>query len=229
MRLLLSGLTLLVAASALSPVGNAAAPKPPDYTAATVVFRDDVDPEGGVDAIRSDGLGAYVNGGSRGLVVRMYTCPDCSQDLTIGTFSSGRTIAFDYRNKVDGSGSGPTGTMNDNAFVNVRAIAAMGIGEIRTTKASFNTAVGYFRWLGSPYPAGGSVTGDPYGSQAVVVERTSQTTWEVHTPVPPDTQIAPGYTAGDLNVLLKDGRRGTLVPVGNYHMPFGLTVTCTCP
>ena len=152
-----------------------------------------------------------------------------SQDLTIGTFSSGRTLYFDYSDKVPGSGSGPTGVMYDNAFVNIRAIAAMGIGEIRTTKASFNTAVGYFRWLGSPVPTGGSVSGGPFNSQAVVVERTSAQTWEVYTPVPPDTVIAPGYTAGDRNVLLKSVKN-TLTSIGNYHMPFGLIVTCTtCP
>ena len=152
-----------------------------------------------------------------------------SQDLTIGTFSSGRTLYFDYSEKVAGSGTGPTGVMYDNAFVNIRAIANMGIGEKRTTKASFNTAIGYLRWLGSPVPAGGSVSGEPYGSQAVVVHRTNAYNWEIYTPVPADNAIAPGYTAGDANVLLK-AVKNTLTPIGNYHMAFGLTVTCTtCP
>lgn len=221
MRQLVSGLTLFVAMCLLAPVSDARAPKPPNFTVASVQFRDDV-----ADRIRSDG-GPYVDGGQRGLEVRMWI--NGSQDLTIGTFSSGRTLYFDYSDKVPGSGSGPTGVMYDNAFVNIRAIAAMGIGEIRTTKASFNTAIGYFRWLGSPVPAGGSVSGGPFDSQAVVVERTGTQTWEVYTPVPPDTMIAPGYTAGDLNVLLKTVKN-TLTPIGNYHMPFGLTVTCaTCP
>lgn len=221
MRQLVSGLTLFVAMCLLAPVSDARAPKPPNFTVASVQFRDDV-----ADRIRSDG-GPYVDGGQRGLEVRMWI--NGSQDLAIGTFSSGRTLYFDYSDKVPGSGSGPTGIMYDNAFVNIRAIAAMGIGEIRTTKASINTAIGHFRWLGSPVPAGGSVSGGPFGSQAVVVERTSAQTWEVYTPVPPDTTIAPGYTAGDLNVLLKTVKN-TLTPIGNYHMPFGLTVTCaTCP
>lgn len=223
MRLFLSGFTLLVALVLLAPVGDASAPKgpkPPDYVSASVAFRD---AEG--DAIKSNG-GAYVNGVPSALEVRMWTCADCTQDLTIGTFQSGRTLYFDYTNKIPGSGDGPTGVMYDNAFVNVRAIASMGIGQIRTTIASFGTAVGYFRWLGSPYPAGGHVSGAPYDSQAVIVERTSQTTWNVYTPVPPDSLTEPGYTAGATNVLLKDGRRNTLVPIGNYYMPFGLTVTC---
>lgn len=221
MRQLISGLTLFVALCLLAPVSDARAPKPPNFTAAAVQFRDDV-----ADRIRSDG-GAYVNGGQRGLEVRMWI--NGSQDLTIGTFSSGRTLYFDYSDKVPGSGTGPTGSMYDNAFVNIRDIAAMGIGEVRTTKASFNTTIGYFRWLGSPVPAGGFASGDSFGSQAVVVERTSAQTWEVYTPVPPDTAIAPGYTAGDVNVLLKSVKN-TLTPIGNYHMPFGLTVTCaTCP
>lgn len=223
MRQLVSGLTLFVAMCLLAPVSDARAPKPPNFTVASVEFRDDP-----ADRIRSDG-GPYVDGGQRGLEVRMWI--NGSQDLTIGTFASGRTLYFDYSDKVPGSGTGPTGAMYDNAFVNIRDIAAMGIGiaNRRTTKASFNTAVGYFRWLGSPVPAGGSVSGEPYGSQAVVVERTAQTTWEVYTPIPSNTEIAPGYTAGDRNVLLKSVKN-TLTPIGNYHMPFGLTVTCaTCP
>jgi len=221
MRQLVSGLTLVVTMCLLAPVSDARAPKPPNFTGASVEFRD-----GGGDRIRSDG-GPYVDGGQRGLEVRMWI--NGSQDLTIGTFSSGRTLYFDFSGKVTGSGNGPTGTMFDNAFVNIRAIADMSIGETRTTKASFNTAIGNFRWLGSPLPEGGSVSGEPYGSQAVVVERTAAETWEVYTPVPPDTLIAPGYTAGDLNVLLKTVKN-TVTPIGNYHMPFGLTVTCTtCP
>jgi hypothetical protein len=229
MRQMITGLTMCAALGVLAPTGDAKAPQT-STTPATVVFRDaGVLGEPGSDRIRSDG-GAYVHGGQRGLEVQLWTCADCSQDLTIGTFRSGRTLYFDYGDKAAGSGAGPTGVMYDNAFVNVRAIAAMGVGEIRTTKASFNTSVGYFRWLGSPYPEGGSVNGGPFGSQAVVVQRTSQTTWEVYTPVPPDETVAPGYTASDLNVLLQSGRKGTLTPVGNYHMPFGLTITCpTCP
>jgi hypothetical protein len=221
MRQLVSGLTLFVAMCLLAPASDARAPKPPDFTVASVQFRDD-----GADRIRSDG-GPYVNGGQRGLEVRMWI--NGSQDLTIGTFSSGRTLYFDYSDKVAGSGSGPIGVMYDNAFVNIRDIAAMGIGERRTTKASFNTAIGMLRWLGSPVPVAGAITGGPYDSQAVVVERTNGQTWEIYTPVPPDTLVAPGYTAGDQNVLLKTVKN-KLTPIGNYHMPFGITVTCTtCP
>jgi hypothetical protein len=218
MRQLVSGLTLLVTMCLLAPVSDARAPKPPNFTWASVQFRDGV-----ADRIKSDGR-PYVDGGQRGLEVRMWI--NGSQDLTIGTFSSGRTLNFDFTNKVPGSGSGPTGLMSDNAFVNVRDIAAMAIGERRTTKASFNTAIGFFRWLGSPVPVGGPELGGPDNSEAVVVERTTAQTWEVFTPVPSDALIAPGYTAGDRNVLLKDSKN-TLTKLGNYHMAFGLTVTCT--
>jgi len=220
MRQIVSGLTLFVAMCLLAPVGDARAPQPPNFTTASVQLRDS-----GADRIRSDGGGPYVDGQLRGLAVRMWI--NGSQDLTIATGSSGRTLYFDYSAKE--SGTGPTGIMYDNAFVNIRDIAAMSLGQKRTTKALFNTAVGSFRWLGSPVPVAGSVSGGPYGSQAVIVERTTLTTWEVYTPELPDTVIAPGYTAGDKNVLLKSVKN-TLTPIGNYYMSFGLTVTCTtCP
>ena len=42
-------------------------------------------------------------------------------------------------------------------------------------------------------------------------------------------RLAPGYTAGEQNVLLKSVKN-TLTSIGNYRMSFGLTVTCTtCP
>jgi hypothetical protein len=220
MRQLVSGLTLVVTLCLLAPVSDARAPKPPGYTVASVQFRD-----GDSDRIKSDNGTAYVDGGQRGLEVRMWV--NGSQDLTIGTFSSGRTLYFDYSDKIAGSGNGPIGVMYDNAFVNVRAIAAMAVGDRRTTKASFNTAVGYFRWLGSPFP--GAASEETYNSEAVVVERTSAQTWEVYTPIPSDTLLATGYSAGDRNALLKSAKN-TLTSVGNYHMSFGLTVTCTtCP
>jgi hypothetical protein len=227
MRLILSGTAALVAAVLVAPAGNAFAPKPPDYTPASATFRD---AEG--DAIRSDRLGPYTDGGSRGLEVHLFTCADCSQDLTIGTFRSGRTLTFDYRNKVAGSGSGPLGTMSDNAFVNIRDIAAMMPGETKITRASFNSAVGYFRWLSGPAPThGSSLLGQSYGSQAVEVTRSydAPPTWTVSTPSTPVWY--PGdYYAGDLAVLLKDAPKNTLASLGLYHMPFGLTVTCeNCP
>ena len=118
--------------------------------------------------------------------------------------------------------------------MNIRNIGAMVVGTTKITRASFNTAVGYFRWLGGPNPGTGATTDPSYGSQAVVVTRTSTTTWDVRAPVPAELYWAGSpdpvnYTAGDLNVLLK-WAKGKLTPVGLYHMPFGLTVTCTaCP
>ena len=220
MRLLIAGLTLFVALCLVAPVGDAA-PKPPNYTEAEVQFRDWAD-----DKITSDGQ-PYVPG-RRGLEVRLWI--NGSQDLTIGTFQSGRTIHFSYTPATCVMTNCPSGSLVDNAFVNIRNIAAMGVGTTKITRASFNTAIGYFRWLGSPNPATGLTTDPWYGSQAVVVNRISATAWEIHTPVPAESGYLDGtpiqdYTAGDLVVLLKD-LKGTVAPVGLYHMPFGLTVTC---
>lgn len=99
--------------------------------------------------------------------------------------------------------------------MNIRNIGAMALGSTKLTTASFNTAVGYFRWLNGQY-----------GSQAVVVTRLSQTHWTVA--ADPSPMVLPG--GGDLAVLLKDAPRNTLTPVGMYHLPFGLDVNCpTCP
>ncbi len=233
MRLLMTGLTLFVALCLTAPAGDARAPKPPLYTGATVEFRD-----WDGDSITSDGnptntVAPYVNGGNAGLEVRVWI--NGSQDVTVGTFQSGRKIHFSYTPAVVFQPSAPTGSLVDNAFVNIRNIGAMVVGSTKITRASFNTAVGHFRWLGGPNPGTGATTPDEsYGSLAVVVTRTSPTTWDVHTPVPAESGYVDGspavnYTAGDLSVLLKEAK-GKLTPVGLYHMPFGLTVTCTaCP
>ncbi len=229
MRLLMTGLTLFVALYLTAPTGAAFAPKPALYTGATVTFRDmGIAGETGSDAIRSDGS-AYVDGGNAGLEVRVWI--NGSQDVTVGTFRSGRKINFTYAPATDPglpqySASPPEGSLSDNAFMNIRNIGAMPVGSEKITRASFNTAVGYFRWLSGPNPTTGATTDPSYGSQAVVVTRTNPTTWMVRTPEPGTWD---GYPVGDLSVLLKEAK-GKLTPVGLYHMPFGLTVTCdACP
>lgn len=186
------------------------AAKPTNGTPASVTFRD-----GATDSIKSDALGAYVEG-QKGSVCRIYT--GGSQDLTIGTFQSGRTMWFFYTPATDvaqPTSNPPSGTLQDNAFMNIRNIGAMALGETKLTLASFNTAVGYFRWLNGQY-----------GSQAVIVTRNSQTHWTVS--ADPSPMVVPG--GGDLGVLLKDAPRNTVTPVGLYHMAFGLDVNCpTCP
>ncbi len=232
MRLFITGLTLFVALCLTAPVGDAFAPKPPLYTGATVEFRDwpaSIGFPG--DGIKSDGA-AYVNGGNAGLEVRVWI--NGSQDVTVGTFQSGRTINFSYAPAIDVAQptlNPPAGTLKDNAFMNIRNIGAMAVGTTKITRASFNTAVGHFRWLGGANPSTGATTDPSYGSQAVVVYRADANTWHVHTPVPAESGYWDGspvqvnYTAGDLNVLLKEAK-GKLTPVGLYHMAFGLTVTC---
>ena len=233
MRLLRFGLSLLVVLCLLAPATGAFAPQPLTYTTASVAFRDAGHPEDpDRDRIRSDGRGSYDNGAQRGLEVRMWILG--SQDLTIGTFASGRTLRFEYEPTPDtDTPSAPRGSLVDNAFVNVRAIANMTVGDTIITKASFDTAVGAFRWLGSPFPTTRVYQGDSYGSQAVVVERTSRTTWVINTPDPAegfwDDATQTEYFGGDLSVLLVD-RKGKLTPAARYRMPFGLTVTCgSCP
>ncbi len=233
MRLLMTGLTLFVALCLTAPAGDAFAPKPLNYTGATVVFRDwtetDFPIPGQIDRITSDGR-PYINGGDPGLEVRVWI--GGSQDVTVGTFQSGRKIHFSYTPATDvgqPTTNPPSGSLVDNAFMNIRNIGAMAVSSTKITRASFNTAVGYFRWLGAPNPVTGATTDLSYGSQAVVVYRENRTTWHVETPVPFVSKVWDAtentYTAGDLNVLLKEAK-GKLTPVGLYHMPFGLTVTC---
>jgi hypothetical protein len=165
-----------------------------------------------VDAIRSDSQGAYVDG-VKGSVCHIFT--GASEDLTIGTFQSGRTIHFAYSPASDvaqPTANPPAGSLVDNAFVNIGNIGSMPVGSSKTTGASFNTAVGIFRW---PLEY----------NLRVLVTRNSRTNWTVATDpagVLPDV--------GDLSVLLVNAPRNTLAAVGFYHMPFGMDVNCpTCP
>ena len=111
------------------------AAKQTNPTPASVTFRDWVD-----DTIKSDGRGAYVEG-QKGSVCRIFT--GASEDLTIGTFQSGRTMWFFYAPATDVAQptlNPPVGTLQDNAFVNIHNIGAMALGETKLTNASFNTA-----------------------------------------------------------------------------------------
>jgi hypothetical protein len=205
LRVLVSGAAAVVTTLAMT-AGSVHATKTANYTAASVIFRD-----ASTDSIKSDALGAYVEG-QRGSVCRIYT--GGSQDLTIGTFQSRRTMWFFYTpagDVVQPTANPPAGALQDNAFMNIRNIGAMAVGETKITTASFNTAIGYFRWL----------TGQ-YSSQSAVVTRLSATHWVVASD-PAPTAVAGG---GDLSVLLKDAPSNTLTAVGLYHMPFGLDVTC---
>ena len=210
MRRLIFSATAAAVVILASATDRLLAAKPTIGTPASVTFRD-----GATDNIKSDGLGPYVEG-QHGSVCRIYS--GASEDLTIGTFQSGRTMWFFYTPATDvtqPTSNPPSGTLQDNAFMNIRNIGAMAVGETKLTLASFNTAIGYFRWLNSQY-----------GSQAVVVTRNSQTNWIVS--ADPSPMALPG--GGDLAVLLKDAPRNTLTPVGLYHMPLGLDVNCpTCP
>lgn len=199
--------TAIVGASLLIGSSGVAvrAAKPTQPTPATVIFRDFSG-----DGIKSDGGGVYQDN-VRGSVCHIFT--GASEDLTLGTFQSGRTIQFFYSpasDVVQPTLNPPSGSLVDNAFMNIHAIGAMQVGETKTTRAGFDTNVGKFQW----YPVN--------GAQLVVVTRDSQFHWTVSTePSLPD--------AGDLSDLLQSKKNTTQV-VGFYHMPFGLDVTCpTCP
>jgi hypothetical protein len=205
-RMMFSTVAAAIVALGITTDRLAAAKPPADYTAASVTFRD-----WNGDRIKSDGLGQYVEG-QKGSVCRIYT--GGSQDLTIGTFQSHRTMWFFYTPATDvvqPTATPPRGTLQDNSFVNIHNIGAMLLGETKITHASFNTAIGYFRWLDGQY-----------NSQAVMVTRNSRTNWTVSADLAP--MALPG--GGDLSVLLKDAPNNTFAAVGLYHMPFGLDVNC---
>lgn len=185
------------------------AAKPLNYTQASVTFRN-YGVDGSIDKIMSDGLGAYVDGVS-GSVCRIYTSG--SQDLTIGTYQSGRKMRFFYTPAADlqqPTSNPPSGSLIDNSFMTIKNIGAMTIGEVKVASAQFNTAVGLFRWSSLD------------GSLLVYVVRNSQTNWTVSA----DSILA---GTGDIDVLMQSSRN-TYKPIGLYHMPFGLDVNCPgCP
>lgn len=183
--------------------------KPLNYTPASVAFRD-YGVDGSMDKIMSDGLGAYLEG-VRGSVCRIFT--GGSQDLTLGTYQSGRKLRLFYAPAAElqqPTLNPPSGLLVDNSFVNVNSIGAMRIGEAKVTPVQFNTAVGLFRWSGLS------------GSMLAFVVRNSRTNWTVST-----DPLQAG--AGDIGVLMQ-AYKNTYKPAGLYHMPFGLDVNCpACP
>ena len=176
MRLLMSGLTLFVALCLLAPAGDRARPKPPIFTGAHPSSSGTGPATDHAATASLQSAAPYVDGGQRGLEVRVWI--NGSQDLTIGTFavaepSASRTL----RPVMCHSPPRPhRDRWSDNAFVNVRNIAAMAVGTTKITRASFNTAVGHFRWLGAPNPDTGATNDPSYGSQAVVVTRADAAT-----------------------------------------------------
>lgn len=175
-----------------------------------------------VDKILSDGRGAYVDGGGKNGQLNAFIRNGTSNtDLVLGApKGTGRTMQWFYTPATDVSqptSNPPSGYLNAQGAMIINNIGAMPINETKLTSAQFNTDVGFFRF--------GPARNDPnyYGSQQIVVTRTSLTTW---------TASAFLTGAGDLAVLLKRVKPSGLTPVGLYHMPFGVEVTCLssyCP
>ena len=125
MRLLLTGVTLLIALVLLAPVGDAFAPKL-NYTTGSVQFRD-------WSAMHHQRHGRPT---STVAEVRIWT--GGSQDVTIGTFRSGRTVRYVYSPATDVSQPTrlpPSGSLSDNSFVNIRNVASMAVGDVKITRA----------------------------------------------------------------------------------------------
>ena len=174
------------------------------------------------DKILSDGLGAYVNGGGsngqvNALIHNASTNSNTNLILGLSNSGTGRTLQFFYRPEIDvvqPTQNPPSGYLNAVAAMVVNNIGAMSVNHPTFTSAQFNTDVGFFRFgpaVNAPYF---------YGSQQVVATRTSLTTWTIST------------DSGDLDVLLQRVKGSPLIPVGLYHMPFSVDVTCissNCP
>ena len=160
------------------------------------------------DHIRSDGGGAYQNG-----VTGVQAKIDLLDDFILQLHFSGnknlprRKMFFDFTAPVPGSGSGAfdRGTFYEDAFLNVDSIGTLAVGESRAAQAQFNTQIGLLRFNPANYP----------GTSYVLVTRTSETTWVI---------TASAGTGGDVVALVQQAKNNTFKQVGNYHMPFQITV-----
>ena len=191
-----------------------------------ITFRD----IGLTDKILSDGLGDYVNGGGSNGHVNAFirnasTNSNTNLILGLSDAGTGRTLQFFYTPATDvaqPTQNPPSGYLNAVAAMGVNNIGAMSVNQTKLTSAQFNTDVGFFRF--------GPAPNDPnfYGSQRVVATRTSSTTWTIST----DLYVDASGMSGDLDVLLQRVK-SSFIPVGLYHMPFGVDVTClsssNCP
>jgi hypothetical protein len=191
-------LLLALASSSFSGQGRAV-----EETPVIAAFTDNAD-----DNIRSDGGGAYQNGvtGVRALI-------DSLDDLILQLHFAGnknlprRRMFFDFTEPVPGSGSGAInrGTFYDDAFLNVDSIGTLEVGQSRSAQAQFNTEIGLLRFNPAKYP----------GTSYVLVTRTSDTTWDI---------TASSGTGGDVAALVEIAKGNSIKHLGNYHMPFQITV-----
>ena len=218
MRLLLTGFTLLIALVLLAPVGDAFAPK--------LELHHGVGPVSGLGrtiAHHQRHRGAPTSTVSTGS--KSGSGRGGSQDVTVGTFRSGRTVRFVYTPATDVTQptAHPAERLAVRQFLRQHPQHRVdGRRRARRSRArSFDTAVGYFRWLGAPNPGTGATTDPSYGSQAVVVTRNrDRRRGKCTRPTPPSAgsrmavPIPMTYYAGNLADLAQGLRPGTRSPRG---------------
>ena len=182
---------------ALSPsaVTASAEAKPGAVTLATMTFGDQPG-----DAISSDGQGAYPSyHGTTGCELLSGSALVCILQ------GSGRSLNYDLNGII--SGTGPTGTLNDQSNFSVSDVGTLPIGSSMLARALFHTAIGQFNF---------NAAGDA-STNYVFVTRVDAHTWTVDT------------TAGDVANLVhpipdpKNPRKTITVVWGHYHLPFHFT------
>ena len=186
------GTAVVVMAVAFGLAGLSAAPqgnKRVYWVPAEVTFADRAG-----DAITSDGGGAYVT-------AQLFTLS--TQDLSLNLSGEPRSINFDLNGLISGTGA-PTGTLADQAKMNIVNIGSMGLGATKITRAIFNTVTGQFNFDQAADAQTFSVS----------VTRVDQQSWTVST------------DGGDAAVLVRAGKANKTIKVGYYHLPFQLTVVC---
>jgi hypothetical protein len=214
MRRTLAPFLVLVGIVTFESGAPLAAPKTAD-PGVTVTFGDrhsgDV-----TDAIFSDGHGPYVNGVG-GVVARILVSGSGDMTLNLSKTRPNRVFNGVYIPATDVSqpiANPPSGTFTDGSFLSIGKIWSMGVGETKSTGASFNSQMsgGSFRWC-APGPYCDAVT------ELVTVTRTATDTWTV------SADPATSQTLGtDLDALIEDVHWQAL---GSYHMPFSLTIQCS--
>ena len=178
--------------SALSSSANA---KPGSVTLATMTFAD-----AGGDAITSDGLGAYpAYNGTSGCELLS------NNQLTCILQGSSRSINYNLNGVI--SGSGPTGTLNDQTNFSVNGVGSLPIGGTMLAQALFHTTIGQFNFD----------TGGDANTSSVFVTRVDAHTWTVNTSAGDVANLV--HTIPDPN----NPHKTISVVWGYYHLPFGFT------
>ncbi len=234
LKLLVACIGLLFASNSAFYARSAGKTRTPS---ATVTFWN-----GPEDNIRSDGL-PYTDG-VRGVLCLVRT--DSNQELILNVVTSRRRLwyRFDLPSVLATdcfTGQAPTSEstgLSVAGFLNVHGIGAIQLGEVRAVRANFFAgSVGQFNFL----DANGTPPSYPWScSTNVAVFRQDQTHWYISTSVHnietfiqtelggdqiPDATGSP-VTPGD-TAQLNDTTTKALL--GNYRMPFGITVECpTC-